>query len=363
MEARRDVSRTIIHVDMDAFYASVEQRDNPDLKGLPVIVGGDPDGRGVVSACSYEARRYGIHSAMATSTAYRLCPHGVFLHPRFGAYKEASERIMDVFKLFSDLVEPLSLDEAFLDVTENRLSIDDPERLASMIRRRIKSDTGLNASAGISYNKFLSKVASDQNKPNGQFHIPEENALEFLSRLPIGKFFGIGKVTEARMERLGIKNGSDLGKMSRSCLVRHFGRAGGFFFDIVRGIDDRPVSNHHERRSIGSERTFREDIGDTGLMLKRLGEISQSLSWEMRRMGIRGRTITLRMKYFDFQRTSRCITVPEGVEDSAVIMGYVRRLLLELYDRERKVRLLGISISNLIKDGGGPKQASLSMWM
>ncbi len=355
-------NRCIIHVDMDAFFASVEQRDNPYLKGVPVIVGGDPDGRGVVSACSYEARRYGIRSAMATSSAYRLCPHGVFLHPRFEAYREASNRIMGIFYLFTDMVEPISLDEAYLDVTVNKLGIDDPEKLAVLIRKRIKKDTGLTASAGISYNKFLAKIASDQNKPDGQFSVPREEALDFLSDLPIGRFFGIGKVTGSKMERLGISKGSDLRRMSRSALIGNFGRMGEYYHDIVRGIDNRPVTGHRKRRSIGSERTFHEDIDDVPLMLARLGEIAKRLERELRRRDLTGRTITLRMKYFDFQRTSRCITVPQGVEDSRVIMDHISKLLPELYDRRRKVRLLGISMSNLIKDGGGSKQASLSLW-
>jgi DNA polymerase IV len=339
--------RKIIHIDMDAFYASVEQRDRPGLKGKPVIVGGDPQSRGVVAACSYEARKFGIHSAMASSTALRLCPGAVFIRPRFDVYKAVSYQIREIFCDYTDLVEPLSLDEAFLDVTQNHKGIGSATLIAREIRRRIYERTGkLTASAGVSFNKFLAKVASDVNKPNGITVVPPEAADGFIGRLPIRKFFGVGRVTEGKMHGLGIKTGADLRKFDKERLIQLFGKTGAYYHDIARGVDDRPVEPNRVRKSIGKETTLPQDIGD----IDEMAEILENLSFEVEnslvRNEARGRTITLKIKYFDFKSITRSVTVEAPVESAAAIMTYVRRLLPKTAAGEKKVRLLGISISN-----------------
>ncbi|CAB1061728.1 DNA polymerase IV (EC [Olavius sp. associated proteobacterium Delta 1] len=260
--------RKIIHLDMDAFYASVEQRDTPELKGKPVIVGGDPNHRGVVAACSYEARKFGIHSAMASSTAYKLCPDAIFIRPRFDVYKAVSSEIREIFHEYTNLVEPLSLDEAFLDVTENFKEMVSATLIAKEIKNQIYSRTGrLTASAGVSFNKFLAKVASDINKPDGITVVTPEMAASFIDRLPIRKFFGVGKVTEEKMIGFGIKTGADLKKYKKEKLIQIFGKSGNYFYNIAHGKDDRPVEPNRIRKSIGKETTLPEDIDDTDQML------------------------------------------------------------------------------------------------
>ncbi len=339
--------RKIIHIDMDAFYASVEQRDRPELKGKPVIVGGDPQSRGVVAACSYEARQFGIHSAMASSTAHRLCPGAVFMRPRFEVYKSVSSQIRDIFCEYTDLVEPLSLDEAFLDVTQNRKGINSATLIAREIKKKIYERTGkLTASAGVSFNKFLAKVASDVHKPNGITVIPPEAADEFIERLPIGKFFGVGRVTEEKMHRLGIKTGADLRKFEKTNLIQLFGKTGGYYYDIAHGLDDRPVNPNRIRKSIGKEITLPEDIDDTDQMVEILENLSFKVENSLIRSEARGRTVTLKVKYFDFKSITRSITVEEPVETAATIMKYVNPLLLKTAAGKKKVRLLGITVSN-----------------
>ena len=252
--------RKIIHIDMDAFYASIEQRDKPSLKGKPVIVGGNPQSRGVVATCSYEAREYGIHSAMPCKTAYKRCPYAIFVRPRFEVYKQVSYEIREIFYKYTDLVEPLSLDEAFLDVTENKLNIKYATDVAKMIKKEIYEKTGLTASAGVSYNKFLAKLASDYNKPNGLTVIREDNAQSFLDNLPIRKFFGIGKVTQKTLKGLGVENGYDLRQMEISELESIFKNRGYLFYQLARGIDNREVEPHRERKSIGAETTLTENL-------------------------------------------------------------------------------------------------------
>ena len=339
--------RKIIHIDMDAFYASVEQRDRPELKGKPVIVGGDPQSRGVVAACSYEARKFGIHSAMASSTAYKLCPDAVFIRSRFDAYRAVSSHIREIFCEYTDLVEPLSLDEAFLDVTENYMGMPSATLIAQEIKKKIYKRTGkLTASAGVSFNKFIAKVASDMNKPDGITVITPDMADEFIDRLPIRKFFGVGKVTEEKMLSFGIKTGADLKKFKKEKLIQLFGKSGSYFYNIAHGMDDRPVEPNRIRKSIGKETTLLEDIDDTDQMLEILENIAVRLENSLIKREAKGRTITLKMKYFDFQSITRSVTIDEPADSASVIMKYVRPLLSKTEAGEKKVRLLGISISN-----------------
>lgn len=340
--------RKIIHVDMDAFYASVEQRDKPELKGKPVVVGGDPQGRGVVSTCSYEARKYGIHSAMASSVAYRLCPHAVFVYPRFDVYKSVSEQIRKIFLDYTDLVEPLSLDEAYLDVTQNKKGAVYATDIAREILKRIRLETGLTASAGVSFNKFLAKVASGAHKPNGLTVVTPKVAPQFIDRLPIGKFHGVGKVTERKMLEMGIKTGADLKKFSREELVRRFGKVGNYYYCIANGEDDRPVNPNRERKSVGQERTLDVDIDDIGKMMEILQTLAVGVEEYMKRKNIKGRTVTLKIKYYDFKSVTRCVTLDEGVFEASVMMEHVPGLLEKTEAGKKKVRLLGISISNFI---------------
>jgi len=339
--------RKVIHIDMDAFYASVEQRDRPELKGKPVIVGGDPQSRGVVAACSYEARKFGIHSAMASVTAYRLCPDAVFIRPRFDVYRAVSSQIREIFCEYTDLVEPLSLDEAFLDVTENYKGMPSATLIAREIKRKVYDRTGgLTSSAGVSFNKFLAKVASDINKPDGITVITPDMADEFIDRLPIRKFFGVGKVTEEKMLSFEIKTGADLKKFKKEKLIQLFGKSGSYFFNIAHGNDDRPVEPNRIRKSIGKETTFSEDINNTDQMIEVLEDIAAKLENSLIKKDAKGRTITLKMKYFDFQSITRSITIDEPADSASVIMKYVRPLLSKTEAGEKKVRLLGISISN-----------------
>ena len=335
---------------MDAFFASVEQRDNPSLKGKPVIVGGDPKSRGVVAACSYEARKFGIHSAMSCSKAYQLCPTATFLKPRFHAYKEVSRQIREIFLEYTDLVEPLSLDEAYLDVTENKKNMKSATFVAEAIRKEILEETGLTSSAGVSFNKFIAKVASDVNKPNGITVITPDMADEFIAQLPIGKFFGIGKVTEKKMVDLGIKTGSDLKQIEKNELFKMFGKYGLYYYDIAHGIDNRAVNPHNERKSIGKETTLQEDITDMDEILSILQKISLQVEEELKRKDVSGRTVTLKIKYFDFKSITRSITLENPVQDSNNILNYSQELLKKTEAGSKKIRLIGISISNFYDD-------------
>lgn len=342
-------TRKIIHIDMDAFYASVEQRDRPELKHKPVVVGGDPHSRGVVAACSYEARKFGIHSAMASSRAYKLCRHAFFLRPRFDVYRSVSADIRAIFYQYTDLVEPLSLDEAFLDVTENKKQITSATRIAQEILVKIYQKTGgLTASAGVSFNKFLAKVASDFNKPHSITVITPEHAAVFIEKLPVRKFFGIGRVTEEKMHRLGIETGADLKKMDREKLTNHFGKAGQYFYNIARGIDNRPIETEWIRKSIGKETTFKQDIDNKQQMIEVLDRLAAEIEKRLKRDDRKGMTITLKVKYFDFQSITRSLTVRNPIADAETIMKHVQPLLDSTEAGIKKVRLLGISISNFI---------------
>ncbi|WP_419664162.1 DinB: DNA polymerase IV [Desulfosarcina variabilis str. Montpellier] len=341
--------RKIIHIDMDAFYASVEQRDNPQLKGRPVIVGGDPSSRGVVAACSYEARRFGIHSAMACATAYRLCPQAFFIRPRFDVYKTVSHQIREIFFQYTDLVEPLSLDEAFLDVTHNKLGLSSATQIAQQIRTQIVHVTGgLTASAGVSFNKFLAKVASDCNKPNGITVITPDDAPAFIDQLPIRRFFGVGRVTEERMLNLGIKTGADLKKISLERLVQSFGKVGAYYYHIAHGRDDRPVQPNRTHKSYGKEITLTSDIDDTHQMIVILDDLARKVADGLRREDRQGLTLTLKVKYHDFQTVTRSVTFPEPITSSSTIIAAVKKLLANTDAGKIKVRLLGITVSNFL---------------
>jgi len=332
---------------MDAFYASVEQRDRPELKGKPVVVGGDPQARGVVAACSYEAREFGIHSAMPSATAYRLCPDAVFIRPRFDVYRSVSAKIREIFCEYTDLVEPLSLDEAFLDVTNNHKGIPSATLTARDIKKQIYHRTGeLTASAGVSFNKFIAKVASDFNKPDGITVVTPDMADEFIDKLPIRKFFGVGKVTEEKMLNLGIKTGADLKKYKREHLIQLFGKSGGYFYEIAHGLDERPVEPNRIRKSMGQETTLLEDIDDRERMLEILEQIATDLENDLNESGRKCRTITLKIKYSDFQQISRSVTLDQPVDSASIMMQQVSELILKTEVGKRKVRLLGISISN-----------------
>ena len=337
--------RKIIHVDMDAFYASVEQLDRPELRGKPIAVGGSSK-RGVVSAASYEARKFGVRSAMSGVIARKNCPDLIFVKPRFDRYSEISKKIRKIFFEYTDLVEPLSLDEAYLDVTQNKKGNPSATLIAREIRAQIKERTGLNASAGISINKFIAKVASDINKPNGQKTVPPEEVEEFLEQLDIRKFYGVGKVTAERMYQMGIFTGADLKTKSREFLDEHFGKSGSYYYNVVRGMHNSEVKPDRTRKSLAAERTFSENITSEVFMLERLQGIADEIQRRLTGSKIAGKTVTLKIKYSDFTQQTRSKTLPYYVSDSNLILEVVKELLYQDKLKE-SVRLLGISISNL----------------
>ncbi len=338
--------RKIIHLDMDAFYASVEQRDDPELRGKPVAVGGSRE-RGVVMAASYEARQFGVRSAMPSATAKRLCPELLFVKPRFDAYKEVSQKIRAIFLEYTSLVEPLSLDEAYLDVTTNLKNIPLASDIARAIRARILAEIGLTASAGISYNKFLAKLASDHRKPNGQFVIPPEKGPAFVEALPIGKFHGVGPATEAKMKRLGIETGADLKAQSLEFLQQYFGKAGSWYFAISRGEDDRRVVPDRPRKSVGSETTFAQDLGRPAEIEEGVKSVLDDVWGYCERTGIAGRTVTVKIKYSDFQIVTRSRTLDHPVASRGELEQTSVELVRSILPLEKKVRLLGVSLSNM----------------
>lgn len=333
---------------MDAFYASVEQMDHPELKGKAVAVGGGGE-RGVVAAASYEARTFGVRSAMPGALAKRKCPHLIFVKPRFDRYKELSMKIRAIFHEYTDLVEPLSLDEAFLDVTENKKNISSASRLAKEIRKRILEEVGLVASAGISINKFTAKIASDINKPNGQKTIMPEEVIPFLEELPIEKFFGVGKVTAEKMNGLGIFKGKDLKAQSLEFLVRNFGKSGKHFYQIVRGIQHSEVKAHRLRKSMAAERTFTKDVSTHEAMMEKLFNIALELEKRMKRAQVKGKTITLKIKLNDFQMLTRSKTLENYFNDFETLLQNSEELLKNA-PIEKPVRLLGLSLSKLDND-------------
>jgi DNA polymerase-4 len=338
-------NRKIIHIDMDAFYASVEQMDNPDLRGKPIAVGG-AENRGVVSAASYEARKFGVRSAISGVLAKKYCPDLIFVKPRFDRYKEISKKIQKIFREYTDLVEPLSLDEAYLDVTQNKKGNPSASLLAQEIRMRIFNEIGLTASAGISVNKFVAKIASDYNKPNGQKTVNPDEVVPFLEELPIQKFYGVGKVTAEKMYQLGIFTGLDLKSKSAEFLEKHFGKSGTFYYNVVRGIHNSEVKSNRITKSVAAEYTFDINLSSEIFMVEKLERIASELERRLKKHNISGKTITLKIKYSDFTQQTRSKTMPYFISNKALILETVKELL---YQEKMKdsVRLLGISLSNL----------------
>jgi DNA polymerase-4 len=344
MEENQNI-RKIIHVDMDAFYASVEQMDDPKLLGKPIVVGGGSQ-RGVVAAASYEAREFGVRSAMSGVLAKIKCPQLIFINPRFSRYKEISQKIRKIFYDYTDLVEPLSLDEAFLDVTTNKKNNPSATLIAIEIRNRIFNEIGLRASAGISINKFVAKIASDINKPNGQKTIPPEDVIAFLEELPIEKFFGIGKVTAAKMYNLGIFNGKELKRKSLEFLTDNFKSAGNTYYNIVRGIHNGKVKPNRKQKSVAAEHTFTKNLTSEIYMLERLDKIAEELEKRLKKSKVSGKTVTLKIKYSDFTVQTRSKTLPYFIKEKAVLLKTVKDLLYQ-EKVNNSVRLLGISVANL----------------
>ena len=333
---------------MDAFYASVEQRDNPNCRGKPVVVGGRPEKRGVVAACSYEARQFGIHSAMPSSRAARLCKDLVFLPPRFDAYREASRQIQAVFKRYTDLIQPLSLDEAYLDVTEAANQMGSATEVAREIKTSIKKEINLTASAGVSYNKFLAKIASDMDKPDGLYVIRPEVAEEFIEGLEIRKFFGIGKVTEKKMQSLGIYHGIDLKRLSKIQLQTQFGRAGDYYYNIARGIDERPVKTHQQRKSVGNETTFENNLRDKKKIWQTLQSLASNVEQAMVKRELVARTLTLKVRYADFKIITRSKTADQPMQSQQHILAALPELLKKTQVGNAPIRLIGVTFSNLL---------------
>ena len=342
------VTRKIIHVDMDAFYASVEQRDHPQWRGKPLAVGG-ASRRGVVAAASYEARAFGVYSAMPSVTATRKCPDLIFAPPRFQVYKDVSAQIHAIFHRFTDLVEPLSLDEAYLDVTHNKPGLTSATDCAVAIKRLIKQHTGLTASAGISVNKFLAKVASDLDKPDGLTVIKPTQVQAFIDQLPIERFFGVGKVTAKRMQALGITNGLTLRQWSEADLVQQFGKSGHYYYQVSRGQDDRPVESSRVRKSIGAECTFREDLVSLPDVEEQLWHIAEEVGERMRRADRLGRTITLKIKYADFHQVTRARTPGGLFADADSLFEAIKPVMTQEFKSGDRIRLLGITVSNLVR--------------
>lgn len=332
---------------MDAFYASVEQRDNPEYRGKPIVVGGSPEGRGgVVATASYEARKFGIRSAMPSKKAEQLCPSAIFIRPRFEVYKEVSNQIRAIFHRFTDLVEPLSLDEAFLDVTEDKQAIGSALDIATRIKIAIRDELGLTASAGVSINKFIAKIASDLQKPDGLTFIGPSRIESFMEELPVEKFFGVGHVTAAKMKAMGLHKGIHIKQLSEQELVKHFGKSGHFYFNIVRGIDARKVEPHRETKSVGAEDTFPYDLTELEEMIGELDKITATVVKRLQKHGLKGRTITLKVKYSDFKIITRSRSFPQPLNDEATIATTVRELLTVTDTISKKIRLLGITLSN-----------------
>ncbi|MGJ8548306.1 DNA polymerase IV [Winogradskyella wichelsiae] len=346
--------RKIIHVDMDAFYASVAQLDNPELKGKAIAVGGGGK-RGVISAASYEARKFGVKSAMSGKLAIKLCPHLIFVKTDFERYSKISQQIRSIFLDYTDLVEPLSLDEAYLDVTQNKKGLYSASLIAEEIRARIYKEVGLTASAGISINKFIAKVASDYNKPNGQKTVNPEDVLPFLEELDIRKFYGVGKVTAEKMYQKGIFTGKDLKIKSIDYLSENFGKSGRYYYNVVRGIHTSEVKPNRIRKSLAAERTFSENLSSEIFMLEKLEHIAEEVSKRLQKSDVSGKTITLKIKYSDFTLQTRSKTLPYFVKEASIILETAKDLLYQ-NKLNNSVRLLGISLSNLNTNTKVPKQ-------
>lgn len=338
--------RKIIHIDMDAFYASVEQRDNPELRGKPVAVGGSRS-RGVVAAASYEARKYGVRSAMPSVTAFRKCPDIIFVKPRFDVYKGVSQVIRSIFFEYTNLVEPLSLDEAYLDVTNNKIGLSSATLIAEEIRKKIFESTHLTCSAGISINKFLAKTASDINKPNGMKLIKPEEAVGFVETLKVKDFFGVGKVTAEKMKRMGIHTGLDMKNKSLGFLTKNFGKSGAYYYDICRGIDNRPVNPNRIRKSVSIENTYDNDLTDLQEIMAELQTLSQALEKRLNNNKILGKTVNIKIKYADFEQVTRSKTSQLWLEKSTDYEPLWKELMSDQELLNKPIRLLGLGLSNL----------------
>jgi DNA polymerase IV len=341
--------RKIIHIDMDAFFAAVEQRDNPHYRNKPVIVGGKPNSRGVVSTCSYEARRYGVHSAMPSSQALRLCPQAIFVAPRFEAYQEVSAAIRKIFAHYTDMIEPLSLDEAYLDVTDSKLCKGSATLMAQEIKAKIKQQTQLTASAGVSYNKFLAKIASDMNKPDGLYLITPEQGAEFAANLSVQKFYGIGRATYKKMQSLGIETGRDLQSYPLAVLQQHFGKTGEYYYNICRGIDLRPVNSQRVSQSIGAEVTFEQDILAAEAVIAQLQSLLKEALARLAKKHLSARTLTVKIKYHNFVQITRSRTISNSLlaADDEVLFQLLVGLVKNTEVGVRKIRLAGVSLSSL----------------
>ncbi len=353
--------RKIIHVDMDAFFASVEQRDEPRYRGKPLVVGGSPSQRGAVAAASYEARQYGIHSAMPSRTAHYKCPSLIFVKPRFEVYRAISEQIREIFYCYTDLVEPLSLDEAYLDVTGNKLGIASATMLAQKIKQCIRDETQLTASAGVSFNKFLAKTASGMDQPNGLYLILPQQAEAFIEQLPIAKFYGVGQVTAAKMHSLGIYTGADLKQWEEADLVAKFGKVGRFYYRIARAQDERPVQPNRIRKSIGTENSYEPDLSGWDKVTAELKMIAVTLKQRMDSQQASGRTLTLKLKYADYQQVTRSKTLLCPIDDLEQIIGLAVELLATLDLEQKPVRLLGLALSSLVGEATEAVQLKLSL--
>lgn len=363
MEQDENKKRKIIHIDMDAFYASVEQRDHPEYRGKPVIVGGPPNSRGVVATASYEARKFGVRSAMSSRRAVQLCPEGIFVYPRFDVYKEVSRHIREIFSRYTDLIEPLSLDEAYLDVSVDKQGIGSAIEIAKLIKQAIKEELRLTASAGVSINKFVAKIASDMNKPDGLTFIGPSQITSFMEQLPVEKFHGVGKVTAEKMKKMGLHTGADLKRLSENEIKQYFGKPGAFYYRIVRGIDEREVQPHRETKSTGAEDTFPVDLTEIEEMNSQLARIGSLVTARLKRHNLKGRTITLKIKYSDFKQITRNQSLSFATDDLEIIVKTAQQLLAAVVEQEEKpIRLLGISLSNfgeIIQIHGNSTQLSL----
>ncbi len=354
--------RSIIHVDMDAFYASVEQRDSPQYRGKPIVVGGDPNHRGVVATCSYEARKFGIHSAMACAMAKRKCPRAIFVRPRFEIYREVSTQIQDILRKYTNLIEPLGLDEAFLDVTKEIVRAGSSMLIAKDIRQRIKRETQLIASAGVSYNKFLAKIASGRSKPDGLFYISPKEGPEFVKKLTVREFFGVGPATEEKMQGIGIYTGADLATWELEALQPIFGKSAEYYYNASRGIDLRAVEADRLRKSIGTEDTFEVDLHFDDEMLKVFETQSIELEQQLKKFSGTGKTVTIKVKFSDFTQVTRSYSSKAGFRDTTSIMSVIPALLESAVVKNLPVRLLGISISNLVLDSEALEDEQISLW-
>ncbi len=353
--------RSILHVDMDAFYASVEQLDHPEYKGKPVIVGADPKagkGRGVVAACSYEARKFGVHSALPISRAWKLCPEGVYVRPRMERYVEVSRQVMEVFRRYTDLVEPLSIDEAFLDITGSVALLGSPKQIAAAIKKEIREATGLNASVGLAPNKFLAKIASDLKKPDGFVVVAEQEVEQFLHDLPISRLWGVGPKTEHRLREMEFTTIGDVAAASRDSLIRSLGSLGEHLFQLSHGKDDRPVEPNGEPKSIGSETTFEQDTDDRELLLSTILELSDHVGERLRKDGHRARKVTLKLRYSDFETHTKQHSLNKFILTGNEI-AQVARTLFASFPLKKKIRLIGVSAGDLHRDGADPQQLSL----